>query len=81
MQIKHIEKANEILEKIKAQERAVELLESGGTIKVEGTIESNIGMFPFTHDFPVEFEDWEIRLIIHQKKQRIEALKKEMEAM
>lgn len=81
MQIERVKKANEILEKIRAQERAIELLESGGTIKVEGMIESNIGMYPFIHDFPVEFEDREIRLIIHQKKQRIEALKKELEAI
>lgn len=81
MQIERIEKANEILEKIKAQEKAIKLIESGGEIKVEQRIESNIGMYPFIHDFPVEFEDWEIRLIIHQKKQRIEALKKELEAI
>jgi len=81
MQIEHIEKANEILGKIKAQEKAIKLIESGGTIKVEQAIESNIGMHPLIHDFPVEFEDWEIRLIIHQKKQRIEALKKELEAI
>lgn len=81
MQIEQIEKANEILKKIKAQERAIELIESGGTIKVEQRIESNIGMYPFIHDFPVEFEDWEQRLIIHNKKQRIQALEKELEAI
>lgn len=81
MEIEHIEKANEILGKIKAQEKAIKLIESGGKIKVEQRMESNIDMYPFIHYFPVEFEDWEIRLIIHQKKQRIEALKKELEAI
>lgn len=35
----------------------------------------------FEHPIPIRFEDWEIRLIIHNKKQRIAALERQLEQL
>lgn len=81
MQKEKIDRANEIMNLIEENKRAVELLEefseSGGTIykRMEGGI---VGYVPYSG---IDFEPWEIRLIIHNKKQRIAALEKELEAL
>ena len=80
MQKELIDKANEIIGLIEKNERAVEELEkyaeSGQSLWAETS--SYMGC-----KFPIEidFEDWEIRLMIHNKKQRINALKAQLERM
>lgn len=76
-----IEKANEIIGLIEKNEKAIEELskyaESGGTLWFQ---RMDDGMFyPFYNR--IDFEDWEIRLMIHQKKQRINALKVQLERL
>ena len=82
MQKELIEKANEIIGLIEKNEKAIEELskyeERGKTLYTEKG-------YPFScsTDFPqsIDFEDWEIRLMIHQKKQRINALKVQLEKL
>lgn len=77
-----IDKANEIIRLIKENEKAIEELskyaEGGTTLYTKKS-------YPFScsTDFPqsIDFEDWEIRLMIHQKKQRINALKVQLERL
>ena len=79
-----IYKANEIMKLIEENEKSVSVLqkyaESGKTLYTER--DSSYGLF---HDDnyprPISFEDWEIRLIIHNKKQRIAALEKQLEQL
>lgn len=82
MEIAVINKAKEIISLIEKNEKAVEELskyaESGKTLYTErGGYMFNCNMFPQ----PIDFEYWEIRLMIHQKKQRIAALKNQLEKM
>lgn len=77
-----IDKANEIIRLIEKNEKAIEELskyqESGKTLYTEERCPySYDGSFPQ----PIDFEDWEIRLMIHQKKQRINALKVQLEKL
>ena len=69
-----LEKANEIKNLIEQQEEAIKYLESGFSL---------YHISSFSHSFyeEVVFEDWEIRLILHNKKQRLQALKKELERL
>lgn len=82
MQKELIDKANEIIRLIEKNEKAIEELskyqESGKTLYTERDYH-----FYFGRDFPqsIDFEDWEIRLMIHQKKQRINALKVQLEKL
>lgn len=77
-----IEKANEIIGLIEKNEKAIEELskyaECGKTLYTEKSY-----LFSCSTDFPqsIDFEDWEIRLMIHQKKQRINALKVQLERL
>lgn len=76
-----IDKANEIMSLIEKNERAIELLErfsqSGGRLCFGEKYEHLI--YPLYKN--IDFEDWEIRLMIHQKKQRIQALKIQLERL
>lgn len=76
-----IDKANEIILLIKKNEEAIEVLERFSQSGVKLWLcENKYGYYsascPF-HD-GADFEDWEIRLMIHQKKQRIQALKRQL---
>lgn len=81
MQKELIDKANEIIRLIEKNERAVEELEkyaeSGGSLY--NKYEPGITFHEFYHELC--FEPWEIRLMIHNKKQRIKALKAQLERM
>lgn len=82
MQKELIDKANDIIRLIEKNEKAIEELskyaESGKTFYTEERYPYSCGgSFPQ----PIEFEDWEIRLIIHQKKQRLNALKVQLERL
>lgn len=80
MQKELIDKANEIIGLIEKNERAVEELEkyaeSGNTLYTSGN-----NPFIYGYSQPIDFEPWEIRLMIHNKKQRIKALKAQLERM
>lgn len=76
-----IETANNILKQISEHKKAIEMLEEfvdkGGALfkarQVDGTY--NVAYNP------IDFEDFEIRLIIQNKKQRIAALENELERL
>lgn len=82
MQKELIDKANEVIRLIEQNERAVEELEkyaeSGKKLYTKGGL-----IAVFSDDMPVaiNFEPWEIRLMIHNKRQRIKALKAQLERM
>ena len=78
MQIEDVKKANKILEEIEKHEEAIKYLLKEPRIYWSCV---EVDILPSVYYEEMYFEDWEIRLIIHQKKQRIEALKKELEAM
>ncbi len=76
-----IDKANEIIRLIEENEKAIEELskyaESGGSLYSQYELEYMLrGSYR-----ELRFEDWEIRLMIHQKKQRINALKVQLERL
>lgn len=81
MQKELIDKANEVIRLIEQNERAVEELEkyaeSGGTLYDKYKLDYTF------HELYRElcFEPWEIRLMIHNKRQRINALKAQLEEM
>lgn len=80
MQKELIDKANEIIGLIEKNERAVEELEKyaeSGSAFYTNT--SNL--FIYNPLQPIDFESWEIRLMIHNKKQRIKALKAQLERL
>lgn len=84
MQKELIDKANEIIGLIEKNERAVEELEK--CLNGEGGIYVGKAEFDYKNsnlELPQEmdFEQWEIRLMIHNKKQRINALKAQLERM
>lgn len=84
MQKELIDKANEVIRLIEQNERAVEALEK--CLNREGGIYVGKAEFDYKKrnlELPQEmnFEDWEIRLMIHNKKQRIKALKAELERL
>ena len=75
-----IDKANEIIGLIEKNERAVEELEKYAESGKSLWTETNSYMsFKFSRE--IAFEPWEIRLMIHNKKQRIKALKAQLERM
>lgn len=83
MQKELIDKANEIVDLIEKNEKAIEELEkyaeSGKILYTETWIYAHMtnGEIPKA----IDFEDWEIRLMIHQKKQRTQALKLQLERL
>ncbi len=84
MQKELIDKANEVIGLIEQNERAVEELEK--CLNGEGGIYVGKAEFDYKKsnlELPkeVDFEPWEIRLMIHNKKQRIKALKAQFERM
>ena len=80
MQKELIDKANEIIGMIEKNERAVEELEKyAENGKSLWTETSSYMCYKFPRE--IEFEPWEIRLMIHNKKQRIKALKAQLERM
>lgn len=84
MQKELIDKANEIIRLIEQNERAVEELEK--CLNGDGGIYVGKAEFDYKTsnlELPQEmdFEDWEIRLMIHNKRQRIKALKVQLERM
>lgn len=84
MQKELIEKANEILRMIDEQEKAVLEFEKCIDKDVDiyiGKYEYDFQRMGFTRPIKSLFEDWEIRLMIHNKKQRIKALKEQLERL
>lgn len=87
MQKELIDKANEIIGLIEKNERAVEELEKCLTQDAKiyagrygvGTDACNNIFFLYPKE--IDFEAWEIRLMIHNKKQRINALRAQLERM
>lgn len=81
MQKEIIDKANEIISLIEKNEEAIEILEqfSQSGVGLYDKKEYGYPCYPFYKS--IDFEDWEIRLMIHQKKQRIQALKKQLEQL
>lgn len=80
MQKELIDKANEIIGLIEKNKRAVEELEKYAESGKSLWTETNSYM---DYKFPreIDFEPWEIRLMIHNKKQRIKALKAQLERL
>lgn len=87
MQKELIDKANEIIGLIKKNERAVEELEKCLTQEAKihigryGVGAGVCGETVFISPKEIDFEPWEIRLMIHNKKQRIKALKAQLERL
>lgn len=87
MQKELIDKANEIIGLIEKNERVVEELEKCLTQEARihiGGHRVGVGVYGealFTSPRDVDFEPWEIRLMIHNKKQRIKALKAQLERL
>lgn len=86
MQKELIDKANEIIRLIEKNERAVieleKCLEQGEKIYVGGAkIELANGNAMIVMPREMDFEPWEIRLMIHNKKKRIKALKAQLERL
>ena len=78
-----IDKANEIIKLIDKNKNAVleleKYAESGKTLYYER--DYYMSCTGFVSQKPIHFEDWEIRLMIHNKKQRIAALEKQLEQL
>lgn len=86
MQKELIDKANEIIRLIEKNERAVEelekCLEQGEKIYVGGMeIDLKDDRTALIMPQEMDFDPWEIRLMIHNKKQIIKALKAQLERM
>lgn len=81
MQKELIDKANEIIGLIKKNERAVEELEKYAEIGccLYSEFQRAYTLQPLYQE--LIFEPWEIRLMIHNKKQRIKALKAQLERL
>lgn len=81
MQRELIDKANDIIGLIEKNEKAIEELskyaESGKTLYTERDRYMNYDNLTQA----IDFEDWEIRLMIHQNKQRLNALKVQLERL
>ena len=74
MQREAVDRANKILKLIMEHEKAIKLLKY--------FMEDGCQLFIFGTKYDrIEFEPWEIRLIIHNKKQRIAALERELEEL
>lgn len=72
-----LQKAKDISENIESHRKSVDFLEKfldSGCIFYIGADMENMAIVENLH-----FEPWEIRLMIHQKKQRIEALERQLE--
>lgn len=82
MQKELIDKANEIIGLIEKNEKAIEELskyaESGKKLYAKKDYRLSYGEAP---QQSIDFEDWEIRLMIHQKKKRVNALKVQLERL
>lgn len=78
-----IDKANEIIKLIDENKNAVleleKYAESGKALYSER--DSYMSRTGFVSQEPIHFEDWEIRLMIHNKKQRIAALENQLEQL
>lgn len=83
MQKEMIDKANKIMSLIEENEKAVAELEKYAETGKTLYISKGIVCMPHGMEFTdgISFEDWEIRLMIHQKKQRINALKVQLEKL
>ena len=82
MQKEIIDKANKIIQLIQDNKRAVEELEkyvNDGVRLEKSEIRHTGWVCPQT--IYMHFKPWEVRLIIHNKKQRIQALEKELEQL
>lgn len=79
-----IDKANEIIKLIEDNKKAVSELEKYAEIGkafIADAIEYRSADGKIHVPEPVNFEAWEIRLMIHNKKQRIAALEKQLEQL
>lgn len=75
-----IDKANELTKLIDENKKAIEHLQrcdENRGITLYARTEHTWGGYSFKED--VRFEPWEVRLMIHNKQQRIQALEKELE--
>lgn len=82
MQKELIDKANEIIGLIEKNERAVKELEKHAESGVSAEFKDYSKIYyGCVIGNMVDFEPWEIRLMIHNKRQRIKALKAQLERM
>lgn len=81
-----IDKANHIMGLITQQERDIEVLskyiEDGTILYDKVDVDYGHGYNKITnYANGVTFEDWEVRLMIHQKEQRVKALKVQLDKL
>lgn len=85
MQKEMINKANEIIKTIEQNKKTVKCLEKyvddGIKLTLEEKVESKCLPVTYPEYIDIHFESWEVRLMIHNKKQRIQALEKELEQL
>lgn len=83
MQKELLDRANEINRLIENNEQAIAELEKYADEGKTLFTSNREYQFTFGHYFsvPIHFEPWEIRLMIHNKKQRLNALKAELERL
>lgn len=78
-----LQKAKDIQYDIERHKETLERLENAlhgnGSICFSEPV--SFGYYPPKNISPSHFEDWEIRLMIHQKKQRIATLEKQLEEL
>lgn len=82
MQKEILERANKIMNLIKEIECGIKCLQKYDEEKglmLYAETEHGYGGYSFKND--IHFEPWEVRLMIHNKKQRIQALEKELEQL
>ena len=82
MQKEVIEKANKIIKAIDAEKKAVDSLQKYDAEKgITLYAEAGHGFNGYRLKEDIYFEPWEVRLIIHNKQQRIQALEKQLEEL
>ena len=80
MQKEVIDKANKIMELIERNKKAVEFLKEYADSGVKFG-KAKIGAWMYPETTYIDFEPWEVRLMIHNKQQRIKALEKQLEEL
>lgn len=84
MKIETVKEAQKIIERIEANKTAI--------LELKKYAEKGKALFDYTQTYinimgeperptAIHFEDWEIRLMIHNKKQRIAELEKQLERL
>lgn len=84
MQKEVIDKANEIIALIEGNRKAIEELQNyseSGKILYTNSREFMHPLQQYKSPLAIHFEAWEVRLMIHNKQQRIKALEKQLEKL